>query len=533
MMGGFGASRHSAGEGKDCHRMSRFLAPHSSRSLNRRKTSFRLLAVGASLVLAASAVGVVFADTIQVDGDIVTPGQGSTQACVAVGSGTTVTANVNLKYNGSDHFNDGTVAVTATLEDGRGSSFITAESGTLTLAGWGGGSEANVDLTITIAGSWATAQATDPGPYKIEYVLTQTGNLYTADNSSNKNVVNINGDGCGTVGGPTNTPPSISADNPTVTVVEGATAGNSGTFSDADSDPVTLSASVGSVNDNLDGTWTWTYNTVDGPADSQTVTITANDGTATTDATFGLVVTNAIPVVAQPAFANTSINCATSVNLGGISFSDAGVIDYLWAVNIDWGDASTDTAYNASAQGAQPGQSHTYNVPGAFTATVGVTDKDGGYGFNTSSNTVTVNQYGVHFLPPFDGSSPSNLITNTMKSGRVVPVKATIFDYCTGTYVTSPALVTIVVKAAGIGKISDNDAIESYADAGASNTNTLTFRWTSDATAPGGGFWIYNLDSKTALNGSAFAIGTIYRIDIFVGTARATTTTWAYLTPVK
>jgi hypothetical protein len=332
-----------------------------------------------------------------------------------------------------------------------------------------------------------------------------------------------------------NTPPNIAADNATVTVTEGATAQNTGTVSDDDGDAVGLSASIGSVTDNGDGTWSWSFGTTDGPAESQTVTITADDGTDTSTATFALVVNNANPVVAAPSFSNTSINCGSSVNLTGISFSDAGVDDDPWAVNIDWGDGSTDTSYNTNTQGSQASQSHTFGTPGTFTATVGVTDKDSGYGSNTSSNTVTVNQYAVTFLAPFDGSSPSNLITNTMKSGRVVPVKAIIYDYCAGTYVTDPAaVVTIVVKAAtAIGSLTNNDAVEVYADAGASNSNTLLFRWSADATAPGGGFWIYNLDSKTAINNSAMVVNTTYRVDIFVGTARATGSTWALLKPVK
>ena len=60
-----------------------------------------------------------------------------------------------------------------------------------------------------------------------------------------------------------------------VTVFEGDTALNSGTVFDPGDDTVTLVASVGTVIDNLDGTWSWSYPTTDGPDDSQTVTITA------------------------------------------------------------------------------------------------------------------------------------------------------------------------------------------------------------------------------------------------------------------
>jgi PKD repeat protein len=202
-------------------------------------------------------------------------------------------------------------------------------------------------------------------------------------------------------------------------------------------------------------------------------------------------------------------------------------------VNIDWGDSSTDTNYNANTQGAQSNQNHTYNTPGTYAATVTVTDKDGGSGSNATATSLNVLQtYTVNFLQPFDNSSPSQLITNTMKSGRTVPVKVTIYDDCALAYVTDPSAVTIFLST-GTTTGGSNDAVEVYADAGASNSNTLSFRWTSDSTAPGGGFWIYNLDSRTVLNGSALALNTTYRVDVFVGSVRATTTKWALLKPVK
>jgi hypothetical protein len=219
--------------------------------------------------------------------------------------------------------------------------------------------------------------------------------------------------------------------------------------------------------------------------------------------------------------------------LNYIIFSDAGVIDYPWNVNFDWYDGSA-TGFNTFVQAAQPNQTHTYNTPGLYTATVGVMDKDGGSGQNTTSSQLEVKQtYTVNFLQPFDNSSPSNLITNTMKSGRTVPVKVTIYDDCTQAYVTNPSTVVKIFLSTGTTTSSSSDAVEVYADAGASNSNTLYFRWTSDSAAPGGGFWIYNLDSRTVLGGSALVINTTYRVDVFVGAVKATDTKWALLKPVK
>ena len=67
-------------------------------------------------------------------------------------------------------------------------------------------------------------------------------------------------------------------DSETVTVDRGSTATNTGTFGHAGGDTVTITASVGLVTqDNGVKTWSWSHTPADGPADSQTVTITATD----------------------------------------------------------------------------------------------------------------------------------------------------------------------------------------------------------------------------------------------------------------
>jgi hypothetical protein len=153
-------------------------------------------------------------------------------------------------------------------------------------------------------------------------------------------------------------------------------------------------------------------------------------------------------------------------------------------------------------------------------------DSDGDGIPDSVDNCNNLQPYAVKFLAPFDGSSQSNLMGNTMKSGRVVPVKVTIYNQCTGMFLTDPsANVTIALKVA-TAIPDDNDAVEVYADPGASNGNTLNFRFAD-------GFWIYNLDSRTVLDGSPLAVGTQYKIDIWVNSVKATTSQWALLTPKK
>ena len=79
-----------------------------------------------------------------------------------------------------------------------------------------------------------------------------------------------------------------------------------------------LTASVGTVTNNDDGTWVWSFTTSDGPAETQVVTVTGDDGLDTAQATFQLTVNN---VASVATFKNTS----GEIQAGGsatLAFSD-------------------------------------------------------------------------------------------------------------------------------------------------------------------------------------------------------------------
>ncbi|TWU27019.1 putative Ig domain protein [Novipirellula galeiformis] len=119
-----------------------------------------------------------------------------------------------------------------------------------------------------------------------------------------------------------NAAPIVAADNSSVTVNEGVTANNTGAFSDGGDDTVTLSASVGTITDNLNGTWSWSFDSTDGPTESQTVTITATDSdSVATTTTFGLIVNNVAPIVAANNATVTVDEGQTATNTG--TYSDA------------------------------------------------------------------------------------------------------------------------------------------------------------------------------------------------------------------
>jgi hypothetical protein len=95
---------------------------------------------------------------------------------------------------------------------------------------------------------------------------------------------------------PVNDLPVITVNQVDVIVNEGETATNSGTVSDVDGDSVTLSASVGAVVNNGDGTWSWSHSAADN--DVQVVTISGDDGNGgSAQEEFDLIVNNVPPVV--------------------------------------------------------------------------------------------------------------------------------------------------------------------------------------------------------------------------------------------
>jgi hypothetical protein len=405
--------------------------------------------------------------------------------------------------------------------------------------GWGSGSS-----SFTLSSTVSFTAPTTPGTYQlvIHYVATTytcatTITTCLSAGTGDPFIINL------TVANPTvtNATPSVSFTTAATTSNEGSPVDYAFDITDPDADQTwtypggSPDCDGGAISnqaiDNALKTGSFTCTFADGPSNHNvTVQVTDSAGADSDEATIGATVDNVDPVVSTPSLDLTSINCRTGVRLSPISFSDAGLIDNPWAVDIDWGDGD-HTTYDASAQGAQPDATHTYNAPSTYTPTVTVTDKDGGSDMATSSNSVVVAQvYTTDFLPPFDDSNPSKLIVNTMKNGRTVPVKTTIYDVCAQSYVSSPSVVTIRTNKVSAPTTAPNpDAVENYADAGASSANTNLFRWTSDSTVAGGGFWIYNLDSK-ALN---MITNSYYRIDITVDGNQATKTDWAILQPVK
>ena len=184
--------------------------------------------------------------------------------------------------------------------------------------------------------------------------------------------------------GDTNQTPSVLSTAADASGDEGSVLTTSGSFSDPDGDPLTItSAGAGAITDNEDGTWSWNYTPTDNGTGS--VTVTADDGKGGTVAdTFEWTSYNVAPDVTITAPTDgTLYTVNTSVNLSA-TYTDPGSSD-THTYSINWDDLNTDTG---AASGGTVSGSHSYTVPGVYTIDVTVTDDDGE--FDTESVMVVV-----------------------------------------------------------------------------------------------------------------------------------------------
>ncbi len=176
-----------------------------------------------------------------------------------------------------------------------------------------------------------------------------------------------------------NVAPTVNVNNATVSVSEGVTVVNGGTWSDPNpTDPISFSASIGTVTFNS-GTWSWSLPTTDNTA-STLVTITANDGEGgITNATFTYTVTNANPLI-------TVDNASVSTAVPGV-VTNSGT----------WSDVAADTVtLSASAGTVVKNANGTWDWSINTTApvsnqsvTITATDEDGGSAFVTFAYSAT------------------------------------------------------------------------------------------------------------------------------------------------
>ena len=194
---------------------------------------------------------------------------------------------------------------------------------------------------------------------------------------------------------PVNDAPTAVTNNASVTVNEGQTAANAGTYFDVDlGDSDNITASVGTVTKNgtNGGTWSWSWATTDGPAQSQTVTITAGDGhggVATT--AFALIVDNVAPTATFNAL--SSIVYGNSLIVGLASPIDSSIADiaaglhYTFAISTTNSSPLTAARYESSSTTASA--SFSQLGAGTYFSFARIIDADNGFTEYSQQVTVT------------------------------------------------------------------------------------------------------------------------------------------------
>ncbi len=163
-----------------------------------------------------------------------------------------------------------------------------------------------------VAGTWSWSLPTTDGP---DVPRTVTITATDSDGAVSTKTFSLNVE---------NAPPTLTATLATVTVVEGTSATNTGTFGDVGDDTVIITALPGiATQDNAAGTWSWSLPTTDGPDGPRTVTITATDSDgAVSTKTFDLTVENAPPTLTATLATVTVVEGTSATNTG--TFGDVG-----------------------------------------------------------------------------------------------------------------------------------------------------------------------------------------------------------------
>ncbi|MBX2999576.1 MAG: tandem-95 repeat protein [Caldilineaceae bacterium] len=192
---------------------------------------------------------------------------------------------------------------------------------------------------------------------------------------------------------PVNDAPTLQTPRSALEVNEGETATVDGIFDDMDGDAITLTASVGNVIGNADGSWTWSFVTSDGPGESQPITISADDGNGgSAEVSFGLTVLNLNPIAVDD---SASVNEKTAVAIAVLANDSDVPADTLTITAL--GMPSHGTAA-VSGQPSAVIYTPTLNFSGSDVFTYTVSDKDGG----SATATVTVTVNAINDAPTLD-----------------------------------------------------------------------------------------------------------------------------------
>jgi hypothetical protein len=212
-----------------------------------------------------------------------------------------------------------------------------------------------------------------------------------------------------------NDPPTANAGGP-YTVNEGSTVTLSATGTDPENGPLTYAW-------DLDNNGTFetpgqnvSFAGLDGPATFTVAVQVTDNGGLTAVASTTVIVNNVPPTVGTPTVTPEPSTEGNSVTANATFTDPAGGFDEPYTCTVNYGDGSGDLTGVVNGYTCT-GPAHIYPTFGSYTVTIGVTDKDGGTGTNSTPHTVIFNWAG--FFPPI-----ANLNTlNMAQSGSSIPIK--------------------------------------------------------------------------------------------------------------
>ncbi len=286
-----------------------------------------------------------------------------------------------------------------------------------------------------------------------------------------------------------NDPPSADAGGP-YSILEGGSVTLLASGADPDGTPVTFAWDLDG-----DGVFetpgqTASFTRADGPA-AVTVALRVTDATGVSTVTSTTVIVHNV----APGISRLSVSapaaCGQQSRLT-IDFSDPALGSDSYMAVVNWGDGQI-TAHAAFASGSVV--SHAYALAGRYTASVTVSDEDGGT--STAATAVLTTNYtvvGGGILQPINQNG-----TSVFKYNSTIPVKLAVAD-CNGTF---PSNLTIAIA---LGQLSGSDpggVINEPASTSAADTDGV-MRYT-------GNQYLFNLATKPLPDPSA-----TYRITLTI-----------------
>jgi hypothetical protein len=186
-----------------------------------------------------------------------------------------------------------------------------------------------------------------------------------------------------------NVDPSLTVDTTAVAINEGSSTTKSITTSDVPADTVSVTASIGTITDNGNGSWTWSYDGADDlPVTSVTITATDEDG-GLTSASFDLTVNNVDPTASANNYVtsqavNVTGNVITDDTGSGVDTDPAGANDPLTI------SSHTDPSNGTLTIAASGSFTYTPDSTFAGVDSFRYTISDGDEGYSTATVTITV-----------------------------------------------------------------------------------------------------------------------------------------------